>query len=415
MAVNLVEMVEGYLTPDIIRSAGSFLGESETGTEKAMQGIVPAQIAAFANQASTSGGAEKLTRMLDSGKYDAGMLNNLGSVFSGGDTTRKAMTDGKEILGSVLGNKTEGVVDQIARFAGIRSGSTSSLMALAAPLIMTCLGRQRATIGQSPSALASLLGGQKSFVSDLLPAGTASLLGVGSYESARARETASTIEPKRDTATYNAHRDTATYRTYDRDAAYAEPQRRTAGWLVPAIILGGLALAGLAWLFTRPAPVREAMAPAQPSMRMADVQLPGGVNLSLPEGSATYNVQQWLASGTDTTPKRFVFDNLNFETGTANLTGNSVATVNSLVAILKAYPSTAIRIEGHTDNTGDPAANKELSLNRANAVKQMMVNAGIAPARVGAEGFGQDNPIASNDTDTGRAQNRRTELVVAKR
>ncbi|HEY1268533.1 MAG TPA: OmpA family protein [Candidatus Binatia bacterium] len=415
MAVNLVEMVEGYLTPDIIRSAGSFLGESETGTEKAMQGIVPAQIAAFANQASTSGGAEKLTRMLDSGKYDAGMLNNLGSVFSGGDTTRKAMTDGKEILGSVLGNKTEGVVDQIARFAGIRSGSTSSLMALAAPLIMTCLGRQRATIGQSPSALASLLGGQKSFVSDLLPAGTASLLGVGSYESARARETASTIEPKRDTATYNAHRDTATYRTYDRDAAYAEPQRRTAGWLVPAIVLGGLALAGLAWLFTRPAPVREVMAPAQPSMRMADVQLPGGVNLSLPEGSATYNVQQWLASGTDTTPKRFVFDNLNFETGTANLTGNSVATVNSLVAILKAYPSTAIRIEGHTDNTGDPAANKELSLNRANAVKQMMVNAGIAPARVGAEGFGQDNPIASNDTDTGRAQNRRTELVVAKR
>jgi outer membrane protein OmpA-like peptidoglycan-associated protein len=354
--------------------------------------------------------------MLDSGKYDAGMLNNLGSMFSGGDTTRKAITDGKEILGSVLGNKTEGVVDQIARFAGIRSGSTSSLMALAAPLIMSCLGRQRATIGQSPSALASLLGGQKNFVSGLLPSGTASLLDVGGYESARAREPASVIEPKRDTAAYNTHRDTATYGTHDRNAAaYAEPQRRTPSWVVPAIVVGGLALAGLAWLFTRPAPVREAMAPAQPSMRMADVQLPGGVNLSLPEGSATYNVQQWLANGTDPTPRRFVFDNLNFETGTANLTGDSAATVNSLVAILKAYPSASIRIEGHTDNTGDPAANRNLSLDRANAVKQMMVNAGITPARVGAEGFGQDHPIASNDTDAGRAQNRRTELVVAKR
>jgi outer membrane protein OmpA-like peptidoglycan-associated protein len=139
------------------------------------------------------------------------------------------------------------------------------------------------------------------------------------------------------------------------------------------------------------------------------------VNLSLPEGSATYNVQQWLANGTDPTPRRFVFDNLNFETGTANLTGDSAATVNSLVAILKAYPSASIRIEGHTDNTGDPAANRNLSLDRANAVKQMMVNAGITPARVGAEGFGQDHPIASNDTDAGRAQNRRTELVVAKR
>jgi OOP family OmpA-OmpF porin len=136
MAVNLVELVKGYLTPDIIQKAGSFVGESETATQKAMNGIVPTLIGAFANQASTTGGAEKLIRMLDAGKYDGSALNNLGSLFSGGETTRKAVTEGKDILGSLLGNKTEGLMEQIARFAGIRTGSASSLLALAVPLIM---------------------------------------------------------------------------------------------------------------------------------------------------------------------------------------------------------------------------------------------------------------------------------------
>ena len=189
MAVNLVELAKGYLTPDIIQKAASFAGESESATQKAMSGIVPTLIAGLANQASTTSGAEKLSRMLDTGKYDGSALNNLGSLFSGGETTRKAVTEGKDILGSLLGNKTEGLVDQIARFAGIRTGSASSLLALAVPLIMNLLGRQRSTIGQSPSALASLLGEQKGFLSSLLPAGIGSLLGWTGYETARPRET----------------------------------------------------------------------------------------------------------------------------------------------------------------------------------------------------------------------------------
>ena len=116
--------------------------------------------------------------MLDTGKYDGSALNNLGSLFSGGETTQKAITQGKDILSSLFGNKTEGLVDQIARFAGIRTGSASSLLALAVPLIMNLLGRQRSTIGQSPSALASLLGEQKGFLSGLLPAGIGFLSGM---------------------------------------------------------------------------------------------------------------------------------------------------------------------------------------------------------------------------------------------
>ena len=150
MAVNLVELVKGYLTPDIVQKAASFVGESESATQKAMNGIVPTVIAGLANQASTNGGAEKLSRILDTGKYDGSALNNLGSLFSGGETTRKAITQGKETLGSPFRNKTEGLIDQIARFAGLRTGSAASLLSLAVPLIIGFSAASALPSGRAP-------------------------------------------------------------------------------------------------------------------------------------------------------------------------------------------------------------------------------------------------------------------------
>jgi len=387
MAVNLVELAKGYLTPSIIQKAGSFVGESESATQKAMDAIVPTLIAALANQASTSGGAEKLGRILDTGKYDGSALNNLASLFGGGETTQKAIAEGKNILSSIFGGKTEGVVDQIARFAGLRTGSAASLLALAVPLILNLLGRQRATIGQSPAALASLLGEQKSFLAGLLPTGIASFLGWSGYERARQPE-----------------------------PAYVEPKRETPSWFMPLLVLSGIVLVALAWLLSRPTPTPEITVAARPAAKMTDLQLPGGVKISVPEGSFNYSLHQWLAGTSDTTvPKRFVFDNLNFETGSTKLTPESAPTVESLVVILKAYPAVAVRLEGHTDNTGDAAANKKLSLDRAVTVKEIMITGGIADGRIGTDGYGEEKPIAPNETEEGRAKNRRTELVVEKR
>jgi len=111
-------------------------------------------------------------------------------------------------------------------------------------------------------------------------------------------------------------------------------------------------------------------------------------------------------------PRTFVFEDLNFQTGSARLTPESTRTVTDLVAILKAYPTAKARLDGHTDNTGDAAANKQLSLDRAKAVRDMMIANGIDGARLDYAGFGQERPIASNDTEDRRAKNRRTEFVV---
>lgn len=81
-------------------------------------------------------------------------------------------------------------------------------------------------------------------------------------------------------------------------------------------------------------------------------------------------------------------------------------------ALLKGDPGSTFVVEGHTDSQGKPAANQELSVNRANAVRDYLVQHGIAADRITAAGHGQDRPVAENKTAENRANNRRVEIVV---
>ena len=89
--------------------------------------------------------------------------------------------------------------------------------------------------------------------------------------------------------------------------------------------------------------------------------------------------------------------------------------MSDLAQILKAYPNAQVQLTGHTDNTRSPQVNQAFSLNRANTIKNMLVNDGLAQNRISTQGFGQDQPVASNDTDQGRAENRRLELTVTQK
>jgi OOP family OmpA-OmpF porin len=82
--------------------------------------------------------------------------------------------------------------------------------------------------------------------------------------------------------------------------------------------------------------------------------------------------------------------------------------------LLRQNPSATIVVEGHTDSTGVPADNLLLSRQRAAAVKNALVARGVSPDRITTKGYGQDRPIASNDTEQGRARNRRTEIVLTR-
>ena len=109
---------------------------------------------------------------------------------------------------------------------------------------------------------------------------------------------------------------------------------------------------------------------------------------------------------------RFLLDGLTYETNSSTLTEKGRATVAKLATMLAKHPEAKVTIEGHTDNTGSAETNQTLSLARARSVKTDLVSRGIDPSRIEAAGKGPDSPIATNDSDEGRAQNRRTELLV---
>ena len=102
---------------------------------------------------------------------------------------------------------------------------------------------------------------------------------------------------------------------------------------------------------------------------------------------------------------------INFDTDQATLRPDAKPALEQIRAALNANAAWRITIEGHTDATGTAAHNAELSARRAEAVKLYLAAGGIAVDRLTTQGFGQDQPVASNDTALGRAQNRRVELV----
>lgn len=101
-----------------------------------------------------------------------------------------------------------------------------------------------------------------------------------------------------------------------------------------------------------------------------------------------------------------------FDTGKSDLKSSARENIKNLVATLNKEPGTEILVLGHTDNTGSLAINQKLSLARANSVKSFASSQGLSGSRVRTEGRDYSEPLESNDTESGRAANRRVEIVI---
>jgi outer membrane protein OmpA-like peptidoglycan-associated protein len=126
----------------------------------------------------------------------------------------------------------------------------------------------------------------------------------------------------------------------------------------------------------------------------------------------------WAATGAEATMQKELQDagrtrvyGINFDTNSDVIRDESKPTIDKMAAMLKAKPDWKLMIEGHTDSSGGDAQNLPLSQRRADSVKAYLVNAGIAAGRLTTKGFGASQPLAGNETATGRAQNRRVELA----
>lgn len=102
-----------------------------------------------------------------------------------------------------------------------------------------------------------------------------------------------------------------------------------------------------------------------------------------------------------------------FDTNSAIVRPGLYSEIDRIASVLIKYPDTVIQVEGHTDSTGSESYNMDLSSRRAEAVKNLLVQKGVEPSRILTIAYGESKPIASNDSDYGRAKNRRVEIKVA--
>src|SRR5215813_4874733 len=179
MATNLLATLMNYFTPEVLQQLSGLTGESPANTQRAVEGAIPTLLAGVTNFSASGDGATQLANLLSQGNYES-LLTNVSGLLSGGDATQNLITSGQNILRTLFDGKLSAVTDLIANSSGIKSTSASSLLSIAAPLLLGVLGKEKAAQGLGVTGLTRLLLGQKDQITRLAPTGLASIFGLSS-------------------------------------------------------------------------------------------------------------------------------------------------------------------------------------------------------------------------------------------
>ncbi|MBU9843624.1 OmpA family protein [Rahnella ecdela] len=144
--------------------------------------------------------------------------------------------------------------------------------------------------------------------------------------------------------------------------------------------------------------------------------LPDGKTINIPqkgmENKLITYIESTVQADQNTT---FSFDRLLFEKNSSELDPASKDQLSNIVEILKAWPNVGLQLNGYTDTSGTDEFNMKLSQDRADAVRQALIDQGAPASRLKAVGFGSANPVAANDTEYNRSKNRRIEIQVSRK
>lgn len=412
---TLLDAVLGHLTTSVIGAAASKLGEAEIGVTKAVKALAPTILSGIAGKATddaTFGGVfEKLS---DRGAAD--FLNDIGGLVGGGNIAHGDPKDvAGALMGALFGPKVAAIINSVGAIAGLKTGSASALLGLVGPIVMGVLGKRIQDDRLDRGGLKSLLISESDAIRRAVPTELGTVLGL--IPPAAPKPTVVPPPPAAATTT-------------------SEPRRAAAWmWAIPA----ALTLAVIGWMMSRGgdrdgteiaatpagAPIIASATPAPTPGAAAAAEISeysrvlNDFTLKAEVGGVEEKLITFIESGNQPCTDAacwFTFDRLTFATGSATLDmERSRAQLENIRAILAAYPTVQLKIGGYTDNSGDPAANLALSQQRAEAVVAALGAIGVDPARIVAEGFGEQFPVASNETEEGRAQNRRIDVRVRER
>jgi OmpA-OmpF porin, OOP family len=415
MASSMMDAILGMVTPDMKQALASRLGEAPEAVQSGLGAATAATLVGLANKAGDSGFLSQITGLLGGGTGQS-LLGSLAAIATGGPTGATSDLVNK-FLPMVFGSQQNQVGSAISQQAGLSSASGVGLLKMAVPLVLAYFAKLHNAGSLTTSSLGSLLKAEAPNLQGYLPSG---LLSSATGTVGAAANTIGAAAGRAETAVRSGV------------AAATAPRPR---WLVPAAILGALLLA---WLVIRSmsGPKEAVQTAANVTSEAANsaantagnaataawaalgdmmkVKLPDGQELNVPSLGVEKKLVTYLNSSPNTGggDTWFEFDRLLFDTGQASLQPASQEQLANMAAILKAYPQVKVKIGGYTDNTGDPAANLQLSQQRADTVLAQLVTLGVDPSRMSSQGYGQDNPVADNSTDEGRQKNRRIALEV---
>ena len=398
---SILDSIKNSISPDMIRSIASSAGESPDGVKKGVETAAATMLGSIASKAGDSGFLSQIMSLVSN--YGTQTLG--AAAGAGGSATAAASEAGSSLLNTLFGANKAAIEGKIAQASGLSSGAGATILASAAPLVLSSLSSK---LSGGTAGLASALTSELPSLRSLIPAG---LPGVQLPNLSGAAST-----------------------------ARAEAEKVGGGWLWPVLLLGALLIGGLVWYFNRGTadvtkPAEQATAAVQTAAtdatanisdatkaawaKLGDLfklQLPGGTELSVPKLGVEAKLVEWIQSSNPVDKTTwFNFDRLLFATGSATLDPASHEQLSNVAAIMKAFPKVKIKLGGYTDNTGDAAANLKLSDDRAKNVMAELVKLGVDPSRMDAQGYGDQYAVGDNNTEDGRAMNRRIALRVTEK
>jgi outer membrane protein OmpA-like peptidoglycan-associated protein len=433
MENNLLNNVKAYFTDEVINKLSANIGEPSDKVHKGLDLAIPSILLGMQGKSG-----EGLGSILNSAKhlFSSFDIHNLfGNYFGTPAGTDNSKFETQNLLSSIFGDRLNTVVDSISSYLGMRSESITGVLGASLPAIISAITHKGAD--WNANSIGSLLNSNKSSFAAALPTG----LGLGAFGSLFAQadkpvelptEITSIADRPVSTSVENPPPQRETVHTHER----VPEEKKGAGlwWiLIPLLLIGLWFLFGRGCSGdTKETMLRDSIDNADSSVvitnsvtqnerQQVDVQLPDGVSLKAYPAGIEENLITFLQSDYKSMTedqlkdKWFDFDNLNFETGTANVLPESQQQLENIAAILRLFPDAKIKIGGYTDRTGDEQINERISEERAEAVKNFLESKGMGSQVEDAEGYGSAfATVAADASDEERAKDRRVAISVRK-
>ena len=374
-----------------IGNIASHFGESRQAVSQGLESSTACLLSGLASKAGDSSRMSQLITLVSQAPTNINVSDVAGAVTDpthASSNTLSLLDSGKRLLSLAFGGNQASILDAVGKSAGLRSSVVSTLMGMAAPLMMTALQRVVREDHMTPTTLGTLLKHESEGIKELLPAGVSNLL-------AAAPVPAATASPITRPVALGTIPETAA-------------PSRSWWWLIPVLLILPVVLF---WAYRALYPVL----PDSPDFtRFVDRTLPGNVTLNIPQNGVEVRLLAFIQNPSKGVEPAvwFDFDRLLFNTDSATLQPESEEQLRNIATILKAYPNVHIHIGGYTDNSGDAQHNLTLSQDRADGIIARLVGLGISPDRLEATGYGEQFPVADNSTEAGRALNRRVEMQL---